>query len=282
MNPGHGFLASLAVSSLLVLSAACGDDDGSGTDGDPADAAANADASGGEPDGGGGEADAMPADLGCIGDPLPTEAANPVTVSGGVIEIDLGGQSAVQGAIVEFRRASTDRVLDDNAPGGTPADGSYSLSGRTRGNPLMAYLHSSADELTSTRLYPPLPLTADLGMIPIPMFTPVILEFLSPDQEPDNGIVLVIVLDCSGMPIMGATVSSTPEAGEVVYAGDNGAPDPAATGTGAQGLAYLLNVPPGTVTVDASANDMALFGHDVGSVGGELTTTIILPGPPSL
>lgn len=279
---GHGFVASLAVSSLLFLSAACGDDDGSGTDGDQADASAAAD--GGEtPDsGGGGDPDAMPADLGCIGDPLPTEAVNPVTLSGTVLEIDIAGQSAVEGAIVELRRASTDRVMDDNAPGGTPADGSFSLSGRTRGNPLLAYLHASAEGLTPSRLYPPLPLTADFPMIPIPMFTPVILNLLSPDQEPENGIVLVIVLDCSGMPIQGATVSSTPEAGELVYAGSNGVPDPQATSTGAQGLAYLLNVPAGSVTVNASASEMDLLGHDVMSVAGEVTTTVILPGPPSV
>jgi len=283
MNHGRGFLASLAVSSLLILPVACGDDDGSATDGDDADAAVTADAAGQADSGPEVEADAMPADLGCIGDPLPPDAVNPVTVSGTVIKIDAGGQpAALEGAIVELRRASNDRAMDDNAPGGTPADGSFSLSGRTRGNPLEAYLHASADGVAPTRVYPPLPLTSDLAMVPVPTFTPLVLGFLSPDQEPENGIVVVAVLDCSGTPIQGATVSSTPEAGEVVYAGANGLPDPGATSTGAQGFAFLLNVPPGPVTVEATASEMALLGHEVASVGGEVTTTIIVPGPLSL
>ena len=282
MNSGRGLLASLALSSLLLLPVACGDDDGSGTDGDDADAAVQADAAGQPDSGPTPDPDAMPADLGCIGDPLPTEAVNPVTLNGAVVEINVGGQSTVDGAIVELRRASNDRVMDDNAPGGTPADGSFSLSGRTRGNPLLAYLHSSADGLVSTRVYPPLPLSVDLAMVPVPMFAPAIIGFLSPDQEPENGIVLVALLDCSGNPIQGGTVSSTPEAGEVVYAGDDGIPDPGATSTGVQGLAFLLNVPPGPVTVEATASEMALLGHEVASVGGEVTTTVIVPGPLSL
>jgi hypothetical protein len=273
---------SLAVCSLIPLVAACGDDDGGGG-GDPADAAASADAA--DPDidaGGGGDADAMPADLTCLGNPLPTEAANPVTLSGSVFSIDIGGQDPVEGAFVELRRAANDRVLDDNVPGGTPADGTYSLSGRTRGNPLLAYVRSEAEGLVTTRLYPPIPVTTDVPGVPVPMFTPLVVNFLSPDQEPENGIVLVIVLDCSGMPVPGATVSSDPEAGDVVYADDTGVPDTGATSTGAQGLAFLINVPAGPVMVNATSGGEDLLAHEVESVPDEVTTTIVLPGPPGL
>lgn len=277
MNPGRRFLFALAVCSWL---AACGDNDDDGGGG-TADAAASIDGSSEQADASP-TPDAMGADLSCLGDPLPTEAANPVALSGGVFTIDLDGQSPLEGAIVEVRRASNDRVLDDNAPGGTPADGTYSLTARTRGNPLLAYLHASADEVVPTRLYPPLPVTGDLTMIPIPTFSPLIVNFLSPDQDPENGIILIIVLDCSGQPVQGATVTSTPEAGAVVYADDTGVPDDAATATGAQGLAYLLNVPAGAVAVNATASGEALLEHEVSSVPDEITTTVVLPGPPSL
>ncbi|HEU5055161.1 MAG TPA: carboxypeptidase-like regulatory domain-containing protein [Kofleriaceae bacterium] len=275
----------LLVCSLLAVAAACGDDDGGGGgdgDGDPADAAAAADSSPPEPDAGA-VPDAMPPDLACLGNPLPTDAANPVTLSGAVIGIDVASQGEpVEGAIVELRRAANDRVLDDNAPGGTPADGTYSLTGRTAGNPLVAYLHSTADEFVTTRLYPPIPVTTDVPMVPLPMFSPLVVSFLSPDQEPDNGIIVIIVLDCSGQPIPGATVSSEPAAGEVAYADDTGVPDSGATSTGAQGLAYLLNVPAGPVVVSAQSGGEDLLAHEVESVPEEVTATIVLPGPPSL
>jgi hypothetical protein len=284
MKTGHRCVTTLAVCSLFALAAACGgDDDGGASDGDLADAAANVDAAG-EPDaGGGGEADAMPANLDCVGNELPPEAPEMVTLSGGTFSIDITSQGdPVEGAIIELHRASNDRKLDDNAPGGTPADGTFSLTGRTRGNPLEVYLHAEAEGLVTTRLYPPIPVFSDVPMIPLPMFSPIVVNFLSPDQEPENGIVVVIVLDCVGQPITGATVSSTPEAGDVIYADNMGVPDDAATSTGAQGLAFLINVPAGPVTVNATSGGEALLGHDVASVPGEVTTTIILPGPPAL
>lgn len=281
MKTGRCF-STLAVCSLLAL-AACGDDDEGGDgDGARADSAPRADATEQEPDASVGEADATPPDLACAGQPLPTEAADMVTLSGGVFSIDIAGQEPVEGAIVQLRRAANDRVLDDNAPGGTAADGTYSLTGRTRGNPLEAYLHATADGLVTTRLYPPIPVTTDVPMVPLPMFSPIVVNFISPDQEPENGIVVLIVLDCSGQPIPGATVSSTPEAGGVIYADDTGVPDQAATSTGAQGLAYLVNVPAGDVEVNATSGGQDLLAHTVAAVPDEVTTTIILPGPPLL
>ncbi len=285
MKTGHRRFSSLAVCSLLALAAACGDDDGGGGggDGDLADAAANVDAAGQPDGGGGGEADAMPPNLDCAGNALPAEAPPTVTLSGGVFSIDIPpSQDPVEGAIVELHRASNDRLLDDNAPGGTPVDGTYSLTGRTRGTPLEAYLRAEAEGLVTTRLYPPIPVFTDVPMVPLPMFTPIVVSFLSPDQEPENGIVVVIVLDCAGQPIAGATVTSTPESGDVIYADDTGVPDQDATSTGAQGLAFLINVPAGPVTVDATSGGEALLGHEVMSVPDEVTTTVILPGPPSL
>jgi hypothetical protein len=284
MKTGHRSFSTLAVCSLFALAAACGgDDDGGASDGDLADAAANVDAAGDPDAGGGGEADATPPNLDCVGNELPAEAPEMVTLSGGAFSIDITSQGdPVEGAIIELHRASNDRKLDDNAPGGTPADGTFSLTGRTRGVPLEAYLHAEAEGLVTTRLYPPIPVFSDVPMIPLPMFSPIVVNFLSPDQEPDKGIVLVIVLDCAGQPIAGATVSSTPEAGDVIYADNMGIPDDAATSTGNQGLAFLINVPGGPVTVNATSGGEALLGHDVASVPGEVTTTIILPGPPAL
>jgi hypothetical protein len=274
-------ISSLAICSLALWVAACGDDDGGGGDGDRADAMPPADAAG-EPDSGGGTPDAMTADLSCIDGEIPAEAPNTITVSGQVVAIDIGGQEPIEGAIVQLRRASNDRILDDNAPGGTPADGSYSLTGRTRGVPLEGYLHATADGSVTTRLYPPLPIYFDLPMVPVPMFSPLIVSLISPDQEPENGIIVLLVLDCVGQPIQGATVTSTPEAGDIIYGDQNGLPDEAATSTGAQGNAFLVNVPAGAVAVNAMSGEQALYEHTVVSVPDEVVTTVVLPGPPAL
>jgi hypothetical protein len=283
MLHGHRSVSSFAVCSLpLALLVACGDDGGSSDGSDQADAAVNIDAAPSPPDAAAGEPDAMPADLSCLGNPVPPDAPATVTLSGQVVSIGPAGQDPVEGAIVELRRAANDRVLDDNKPGGTPTDGSYSLTGRTRGTPLEAYLHSAADGLVPTRLYPPLPVFLDVPMVPLPMFDPLIVNFLSPDQEPDKGIIVVVVLDCAGTPIQGATVMSAPEAGGIIYGDDMGIPDQAATSTGAAGLGYLINVPAGTVTVNATAMGESLLGHDVASVPDEVTTTVVIPGAPAL
>ncbi len=273
---------SLAVCSLLALAPACGDDGGGdGDTSDHPDAASSIDAS---PviDATVGEPDAMPADLSCLGNPAPTEAPATVTVSGSVFSIAIAGQDPVEGAIVQLRRAANDRNLDSNAPDGTPADGSYSLTGRTRGTALDAYLRSTADGLVTTRVYPPLPIFLDVPMVPVPMFDPIVVNFLSPDQEAENGIVLILVLDCAGQPVQGATVMSTPEPGGIVYTDESGVPDQSATSTSASGLAVLVNVPAGTVTVNATAMGETLLGHDVASVPGEVTSTAVLPGAPVL
>jgi hypothetical protein len=224
----------------------------------------------------------MPADLSCADGVIPDSAPNTITVSGQAFTIDFDGQTPAEGAIVQLRRASNDRILDDNAPGGTPADGTYSLTGRTRGVPLEGYIRSTVDGSVPTRLYPPLPIYFNLAMVPVPMFSPIIVDFLSPDQDPENGIVVIVVLDCVGQPIQGATVMSTPEAGEIIYSDEMGLPDQAATSTGAQGNAFLTNVPAGPVAVNAMVGEDALYEHTVASVPDEVVTTVVLPGPPAL
>ena len=61
--------------------------------------------------------------------------------------------------------------------------------------------------------------------------------------------MLVRAADCNGVALAGATISTSPT-GEVRYSANN-APSNTATMTDASGVAFIYNVPPGTVTVDA-------------------------------
>jgi hypothetical protein len=94
-------------------------------------------------------------------------------------------------------------------------------------------------------------------------------------QQAGKGMIGLVVADCNGVPLAGATVTSEP-AGTVVY--DNGSlPSSSATSTGADGRAYIFNVTAGTVNVRASSGGMTLRAHDINARADVVTTTAIEP-----
>jgi hypothetical protein len=94
-------------------------------------------------------------------------------------------------------------------------------------------------------------------------------------QAAGNGFMGVVVSDCSGMPVAGATVTTTPS-GTVRY-NQAGIPSNTAMVTDADGVAYVFNVPAGTVTVGASAQGTTFRAHDVLVRADVLTTTVVAP-----
>jgi hypothetical protein len=267
----------LSIPLALAPAAACGgDDDGGASDAGPADASGQVDAA--RQADADLSADATPADLACLGDPLPTSAPATVSVSGEVFTLQQLQQQPVSGALVSARRLNNVELDTDT----TGADGLFTVSASTNNKPLNAYLYATKAGFLPTREYPPTPIAGDLTDAPVPLLTQALLDALAVfagqvDQDPANGVMFVVAADCSGNPIEGATISSEPAAGTVVYGDDDGFPDVNATSTGAQGLVFLFNVPPGAVVVDADVNGSSLREHTVRSVGGEITATAVLP-----
>ena len=271
---------ALSVSLLLLLAACGGDDDGdgggaasdAGIDASAVvDAAPRADAMP--------PVDARPADLTCAGGDPPTVADDPVSLSGTVFTLQNLSETPVQGATVAaFTRGAEDTALDSD---NTDAQGVYELSAATGGVPLDAFVRAEETGYIPTRVYPPTVVATSLADVPIPLLDQNLLDtvtfFAGVDQDPDLGIVLLVVADCEGTPIEGATVSSTPAAGDIVYANEQGIPSSDQTATAAEGIAYLFNVPLGEVTVGGSKSGQDLAEHPVDVLADEISATVILP-----
>ncbi len=259
--------SSLFAGSLAVtLAAGCGGDDPVAVDAAAPDATI-IDATV-PPDG-------PPDRFACLGDPLPTVAADPIDVGGETSEVGAGGATPLAGVVVTLFSAG-DAVLGNDT---SDAQGLYSVNLATGGTPLDGYLRATAAGYLDTYLYPPAPLAASTDAARAIMVTPGTFSLLAnlAGVKPAKGAgnVLVIVLDCDDAPVQGAVVTASP-AGTVRY--NSGTfPSDTATSTAADGIAYILNVAPGTVTVDATVNGMSLREHDVVARSGTLTTTIVGP-----
>jgi hypothetical protein len=92
-----------------------------------------------------------------------------------------------------------------------------------------------------------------------------------------KGLIGLAVLDANGMPVAGATISSSPAAGAYRYTGSNGYPSGSATTTSADGVAFMFSVPSGPITVSASKSGMTFHSHVVEARGDKFTTTAIAP-----
>lgn len=102
-------------------------------------------------------------------------------------------------------------------------------------------------------------------------------DALDPDGTLDEtmGVVFGAVVDSTGAPVSGATVSITPGAGDVFYFDNEGSPDPKAVQTGALGRYLILNVPPGSVAVNAASGG-TLIGRAYGRVAANKVTGLPL------
>lgn len=261
-----------------LLTTACGgDDDGSagdidgGGDGDQFDGAPRFDA---EP-----SPDARPADLTCADDEPATTAPDPVTMNGYAFTLEQLQEVAVQGVAVKARNVSDDTQL---AMDNSDSMGVFDLSAATGAVPLDAYLYATKNGYLPTRVYPPEPVSQHLAEVPTPILDQDLLDALlyfsgQVEQDPEKGVILGVVVDCAAVAVEGASVTTDPAAGDVVYADDDGLPDTSRTTTAGQGIVFLFNVPAGDVVINAERGGESFQEHTVKTVPGENTATVILP-----
>ncbi len=163
----------------------------------------------------------------------------------------------------------------------TDAAGHYTMTLTTGGVALDGYLKGTLSGFLDTYLYPPKALAADFDMASMNMVNQSTLDTLSGTlcksaQDSSKGLVAVIVADANNTAIAGATVSSTPAAMKYCY--NKGAlPSDSATATETDGIGYMINLPPGQVTVSASKTGSTFASHSVQARAGVLTTTVIQP-----
>ena len=93
----------------------------------------------------------------------------------------------------------------------------------------------------------------------------------SRSEDPTKCSILVVVADCLGAAVSGATVSSDAAATAFYY------PQSAATSTASSGLGMFLNAATGTATVSANRTGASFRSHTVACTAGHFAETVIAP-----
>jgi hypothetical protein len=218
----------------------------------------------------------------CGGDDGGTTADAPVvattvTVTGTTSDVTGSGRTPVSGVTVSaFKEGDTTPLVTTTSD----AQGNYTLMIATNGTALDGYLLGKLAGKKDNYLYPPKPLTADIPSAPVLVISQNTFNLLAvaaqTSQDSTKGWVGVQVFDSANMPVMGATVTSSP-AGTVRYNSSGGTPSSSATVTAADGIAYIFNVAAGNVTISASGGGLTFFSHPVNARANQVTTTLIQP-----
>ncbi|MEZ4364748.1 MAG: hypothetical protein R2939_00505 [Kofleriaceae bacterium] len=221
----------------------------------------------------------------CAGQTLPATADDPVVLAGTANTLSFSGLTPVGGiAITAFDSADTMLAMTTSSSAGGSV-GDFSLSVATGAAPLDGYVRATGNGFVDVYVYPPVPVTAGQDNLTALMVSPsnfnlVNSTLLRETQSASNGWIGVAVLDDSGDAVAGAQVGTVPGAGAVHYnvVGTNGPfPDPDATETDTDGVAYLVNVPAGEVTVFATAPGLSLRPVVVNARPGVITMTAVVP-----
>jgi hypothetical protein len=223
----------------------------------------------------GGDSSGPQAGFECLGQALPTTAPASIDLSGQVKKNVLAPVPNPNAIVTAFRNSDTTVALATDT---SDTPGRFSVSLTTGGTPVDGYIRVTDSTHIATYAYPAVPLAANDSQN-VQMVTPTEFGVLAAaagiTPQAGKGFIGVIVTNCSGTPIAGATVSSTP-GGTVVY-NAGGVPSSAATQTAADGIAYIANVTAGNVLVQANGGGHTLRAHTVTARGDAITLTQIRP-----
>ena len=210
----------------------------------------------------------------CLGQALPATAPPLVNVTGQVKKSPFSPTPLAGAYVFAFRTGDTTTLAADTS--NTP--GFYSLSITSEGAPVNGYVRVTDSAHITTYAYPAVPLAGDAPENVL-MITSTEFSFLAAaagvTRVAGNGFIGMIVKNCAGTPIAGATVTSSP-AGTVRY-NAGGAPSSTAMSTASDGVAYIANVTAGNVTVQATASGHTLRQHIVNARADAITLTEIQP-----
>lgn len=211
----------------------------------------------------------------CLGQPLPTTAPASIDLSGQVKKNVLAPIPNPNAIVTAFRSSDTSAALATDT---SDTPGRYSVSLTTGGTPVDGYIRVTDSSHIATYAYPAVPLAAsdsqNVQMVSATEFG-ALAAAAGITPQAGKGFVGIIVTDCSGTAIAGATVSSTP-GGTVLY-NAGGVPSSAAHSTAADGIAYIANVAAGSVLVQANGGGHTLRAHTIIARGDVITLTQIRP-----
>jgi hypothetical protein len=192
--------------------------------------------------------------------------AAPFRITGTTVYVDMTGAHPLSAATVEW--VSTGPVVMTTSD----AAGAFTLE-IPRPAPDAGWVHARHVNYRDSYVDGGSPIASDISALQILLMTPgtftgfTTLASVTPIAG--DGMILVAVLDAQGHVVAGASVSSSP--GGVVRYNAAGIPSSSATSTDADGLAYIFNLPPGSVTVSAMAPGGILPSQTVTSHPDQLT-----------
>jgi hypothetical protein len=185
---------------------------------------------------------------------------------------DALSMGTLTGVAVSAHKTSDDSVV---AMGTTAADGTYTLTVPFDGTALDGYVKASLDMYTDTYLFPPAPLAADFDAAAVNMLKPGVITGLygiaQVTQDNTKGTVTCETVDATGKVLAGVMVAADPATGTIKYGNP---PSTTAVMTGADGIASVLNAPPGTLMLSATGGG-TFHAHPVKVVAGAFITTLI-------
>ena len=218
-------------------------------------------------------ADAQGDPFACLGQPPPTTAPAEVTLAG--MAVDPTSDTPVSDAMVQgFIPVDTSLFTVS-----TDATGTFTRLQPTGSVPLDMFFQITLSGFLTGLFYPSAPIAHDLNE-QIQMFTTNDLATIGAASQVDidstKAQLLVIVEDCNGAPVGGATITATGD-GQILYF-DMGRPKAGLLVTdGATGAALIVNLTPTAVTVGATVGNMTLRSHAVSPMGSAVLETEVQP-----
>jgi hypothetical protein len=184
-------------------------------------------------------------DFGCWKQSLPDRAEDLIRVDGFANDSYTGG--GLGGVMVEMFSIDDGALLDARASDDT---GLLSFDIASGNAPVDVFARMRRDGHVTSYLYPSRPLVADQQNVFFPVLPPewraMLADYAGVELDASKGIVAVIVTDCAGARVEGATVTFDPPADAVAY-WDLTFTDASATTTRLNGHAWGFNVPAGVV-----------------------------------
>jgi len=223
-----------------------------------------------------GDPDAKEADAKMFMDAPPVQDGQ-FTISGKTTERGLGGETAVSGVRLAIYDSSNDTTPIKETMSNQAGEFSMTIM---HVGPLDGYLAATKTGYVDIHMWPEQPFKENNTDANINMITPSNRDFLSSlaggNQMAGKGLIgLAVVDNATGMPVAGASVSSTPAAGAYKYTGSNGLPSSSATMTSADGVAFMFNAGPGAMMVTATKASMTFKAHAVKAPADKMVLTVV-------
>jgi hypothetical protein len=196
-----------------------------------------------------------------------------ITISGIAGESTQSGSTPLAGVAMAIYKVSDESMLGTAT---SDAQGKYSITVPTGGHVVDAYIKATKSGYADNDMFPAAPYQADVTDANANLITSSNFGFLKllGGAHDGKGLIVVEILDASDMPVMGATIASSPASGAYRYSDTSGTPT-STTATAADGTGFMFDVPPGHVDISATKSGMVFKNHGLTAHADAFTTTVI-------